>query len=706
MKSKNLQLKLCFTLTMAILLAFVSEAQISPTQASLNAPAGRIKNMLEFAKAASQGRESKRDKVKQFQEKEDEEDHIGAYLYKLANPMHAVAKIKYLDPEKDITAPPASNYVEKVTSQHPGYVGLGNLPNGLNPSDAQIAAGPNHLVALANGDARIINKQTGAVISTSTLATFFAWSGFVFDPRIMYDPYGQRFVALALKDANNGCSAASVDSKFRILISNNSDPTQGWFYYEFDVDGANQTWMDFAKIGFNKDWICVSGNVRCGANPTGLYVIPRTAAYTGGSISYYFWNSIELGNPAFTYDMSIDKLYIVRTGNPNSSGTGYVDSWYINSTPQLFTSSSYGTSPWQAFATNSTGYPKQSGGPSFSAVNIFGHAIFNNAVYRNGALWFTHAVFLPSTGITNRVSTQWWNVNPTSGTVNQVGRIDDGTGATSEYYMSIGVNNQSDAVVTYSWFNSGFNPSAAYNFRNSADAAGQMPQGVVYYTGQVADGDGRGGDYSQCAVDPLDDQAFWVVNQVPDWETRFALIPGYYGCYTDATFGNNVWSGYTKNEATNSITSAEMIQSPSMVDYDAGGYITLTTGFSANEGCFFRATIDNCGGFTPARQKPGGPEMAKVDLSIENNKIPVDLSIYPNPTNTMFTIRYILNNDAPVRFAIYSTDMKLVTQKEYKQQSKGRYSETFDASHLQAGIYFAKIQRGNDIQTRKIVVVH
>ena len=703
MKSKNFQLKICFMLPLALAFAYVSEAQISPGSAVLNGPAGRIKNMLDQAKSESKQRSNKRERVKQFSEKEEEEDHIGAELYKMPNPMHATAQVKQFDPVKDVTAPPVAGYEEKLTSLHPGYVGLGNQPGGLDPSDAQIAAGPNHLVVLANADAKILNKQTGAVISTSSLATFFQWSGFVFDPRIMYDPYGQRWVALALKNSTNTC--ASVDSKFRVLISNNSDPTQGWFYYEFDVDGANQTWMDFAKLGFNKDWICISGNVRCGTNPIGLYVLPRTAAYAAGSISYFFWNSIELGNPAFTFDMSIDKLYIVRTGNPNSVGVGYTDTWYINSVPQLITSNSYGVAaPWQAFATNASGYPQQSGGPAFSAVNIFGHAIFNNAIYRNGALWYTHAIFLPATGATNRVSTQWWSVNPASGTVNQVGRIDDGSGATSEYYMSIGVNKNSDAVVTYSWFNGASNPSAAYNYRNAADGAGQMPQGVVYYNGQAADGDGRGGDYSQVAVDPIDDQSFWVVNQVPDWDTRFALIPGYYGCFTDATFGNSIWSGYTKNEASNSITSAEMIQSPSMVDYDAGGYISLTSGFSANEGSVFRATIDGCGGFRPARQK-SGITAAKISIATTPD-INDDLSIYPNPSNTVFNIRYKLKNDDNVKIMIFSTDMKLVRQIEYKKKSTGMHTEVIDASRMEAGIYFTKIQRGNDMQTRKIIVVH
>lgn len=694
-----------------VFLAFISlftKAQISGKPGFMQGPAGFIKDVHEMEKSPANLAFRQQNKlVEQFSENGGEkEERIGEEIYSQPNPMHATAKVLYIDERKNNSSPPENNFAQqKLTSQHPAYTAVGNKQNGLDPSDAQIAAGPNHLVVLANGDARILNKITGAVISQVTLAAFFQWSGFVFDPRIMYDPYGQRWVALALKDANKNCAA--VDSKFRVLISNSSDPTQGWYYYEFDVDAANVTWMDFAKIGFNKDWICVSGNVRCGTNPTGLYVLNKTQAYSAQSVNYFTWNSIELGTPAFTYDNSLDRLYITRTGNSNNGGTGYVDSWYISSSPQLFNGNSYGTSPWQAFATDSTRCPKQLGGQTNTSVNIFGHAMLSNCVYRNGSLWFTHAIFLPATGTTNRTSTQWWQVNPATGAVLQVGRIDDGSAATSEYYQSIGVNNQGDVVVTYSIYNASYYQSAAYNFRNSGDASGSLPNGVFYSSGGSTDGDGRGGDYSQCAVDPLDDQAMWVVNQVPNglWETRLSLIPGYFGCYTDANFGNNVWKGYTKNEASNSITSAEMIQAPSVVDYDAGAYIVLTTGFQANEGSYFAATIEGCGNLrTPNYRKPNTETAKPIETEslVEVNKV----IAYPNPATNSFRIRYNLEVQDKVRITLFSSDMKPVKTIELSKRPQGVNTETIDASKLPSDIYFVKFETNKISKTIKVAVVH
>lgn len=614
------------------------------------------------------------------------------------------AKVKYIDDNANTALPPSSPNAYKLTTQSPSFTGLGNQENGLTPSDAQIAVGLNHIVVLANNDARIINKQTGALISDVTLTAFFGWSGFVFDPRIFYDPYGQRFVALALQ--SSGCSS---DSRFRVLISNNSDPTQGWFWYEIDVDGANSHWLDFAMLGFNKDWIAVAGNSLCGAS-TGIWVLPKSTAYTGASITYYFWNSIYLAAPAFTFDNTIDKLYLVKSGNSNISGTGYVDSWYISgNAPSLTASYSYGTSPWQSFATDSAHCPKQLGGQTFTSVNIFGHAMTSNCVYRNGYLWFAHPVFLPATGTTNRSSLQWWQVNPATGAVQQVGRVDDGTGGISEYYPSLGVNAAYDVSLSYSIFSSSYYQSAAYNFRSSSDAAGTLPNAIFYYSGGAVDGDGRGGDYAQSAIDPLDDMSIWMVNQVPAstgyWETRYTFLPAYYGCYTDATFGNSNWSGNTKNEASNSITSAEMIQPYSNVEYDAGSYVTLSPGFVANQGSYFKALIDGCNGLRVGH--PKSTDVNRFDPIIANNSPDSEFtfSIFPNPNNGRFTIAYTCKESQKVDISIYNIQMQKVQSLSTETvELEGFHQQYVDLSHLTAGIYFCRATIGKQTLVRKVEI--
>nr|MBK9652176.1 T9SS type A sorting domain-containing protein [Bacteroidota bacterium] len=702
-------------IAMLCMMAIGANAQttINGTAGTLNGPGGTIKDI----KAAEQSPANIRYKgetkiVDQFFAKEiddDDEQSIERLMNEMQftkdNSMRKSAPFYQIDENKQVSAPPTFEPGQKVTSQSPARTGLGNQQGGLDPSDAQIAAGPSHIVLLANDDARIINKQSGAVISDVTLAAFFGMTGFVFDPRIMYDPYGQRFVALALNGATQTCGAGNVNSFFRLLISYNSDPTQGWYWYDIDVDASNTAWMDFAMIGFNKDWICVAGNILCG-NAPGIYVLNKAQVYAAASANFYYWNSLWLAAPAFTYDNAIDRLYLVKTGNPNLNNTGYIDSWYINSVPQLVQASSYGTSPWQAFATDSLKCPKQlGGGTTFSAVNIFGASMLSNCVYRNGLLWCTHPIFLPATGNTNRASTQWWSVNPAAPSISQVGRIDDGTGATSEYYPSLAVNSSSDVVLTYSIFNAAYYQSAAYNSRNSADALGTLPNGVFYYSGQSYDSDGRGGDYSQCAVDPLDQTSMWVVNQIPNgnWETRYSLLPGYYGCYTDASFGNNVWSGYTKNEASSSITSAEMIQSPSVVEYDAGGYVSLTPGFVANQGSQFTAYINGCGGARTMSDKNNIEAAAPQQKQKVESK---EIGVFPNPASNKCYITLGDMMDEKVNIKLYDMNLRLVKDlaTDLNIVTKQTILE-YDIAAMQPGAYFVKIESSQVNSLQKLIIV-
>src|SRR5262249_21236616 len=73
------------------------------------------------------------------------------------------------------------------------------------PPDPNGAAGPNHLVSVVNTSIDIINKSTGALISQTSLATFFGLSSsvFIFDPKVLYDQYGGRFYVVALEENDN-----------------------------------------------------------------------------------------------------------------------------------------------------------------------------------------------------------------------------------------------------------------------------------------------------------------------------------------------------------------------------------------------------------------------------------------------------------------------------------------------------------------------
>jgi hypothetical protein len=710
----------CF---MLLLLACVLPAQaqnVIPGQGHTSrGPAGRVKDVHEMERSPMNVKHTGPVKAADGEELgeeqgEERERARKEFEYNKTQNLQERSKatIFQFDPSKNVTAPATlPGPSGAITTQDPAQTFTGNVQDGSIPSDAQGAAGPEYFVALANGNARIINKLTGAVVSNMTLAAFFINFAGAFDPRIFYDPYGKRFVALALSGASRTC--ASVDSKFRLLISNNSNPTQGWYYYEFDFDASNAAWLDFARLGFNKDWIVMAGNSICGTARNSVYAFPKASAYAAQGFTFYNWPGIGMFAPAFTYDNALDKEYFVGVGNPNASGKGYIDTKYIAGfpTPSLFNSNSYATSsPWQAFCNSDAELPAQFGSSvKFSFVQTFGGAMHQSCVYRNGSLWAAHPVWLPATGTTTRSATQWWQVSPSTGAVQQVGRIDDGSGTVCTFYPSIAVNRNNDAVISYCIFSPNYYQSAAYNFRNAADPAGTVPRSSFYASGGNVNTSTRTGDYGETVVDPNDDVSIWAVNQISSstaeyFNTSVTMLPAYYGCYTDVTFGNATWLGNTKNEASSSITSAEMIQPNSNVVYDAGVRVVLSPGFKALAGSKFHAYINGCGGAAPGigagtDRNTESTQPVTMQQRVEPIKPVVGLEAFPNPTTSDVTLTYDLKeNEASGMLYVFAPNGKLIRQQNLTTISAGRQNMVVSFRDQASGVYTVTLQFGSGKQ--------
>ena len=79
-----------------------------------------------------------------------------------------------------------------------------------------------------NSQVRIQNRS-GTNLSTVSLNSF--WSSVnggsgTFDPKVLYDPYNNRWIAVACDDSRSATSA------FSLAVSANSDPTGTWYLYE------------------------------------------------------------------------------------------------------------------------------------------------------------------------------------------------------------------------------------------------------------------------------------------------------------------------------------------------------------------------------------------------------------------------------------------------------------------------------------------
>lgn len=410
------------------------------------------------------------------------------------------------------------------------------------PPDTHGAVGTNLVVTMLNSQVRVLTRG-GAIVSTVPLSTFWTSTNIgsftqVFDPRIVYDPYNNRWIASAAVEPD------SSNAGILIGVSRTSSPTNtgdaGWNLRRVKADASSIRFADFPMLGFNKDWIVVSANMywtsasgNVGFDRDNFYVFNKTNLYAGNFTSPTLLsdtNTPVSGSefPAVTYDNSASIVYIVKNFNGNFQGNGYVRMLSITggvSSPVL---NNAGTNPifvvvnatWDSFEPNSEAdFAPQLGLPSIKVQN--NDARIGNVVYRNGFLWFTHTVFLPAGGSPTHSAIQWWQVNPNVA-LTQFGRIEDATGTNYYAFPSIAVNRFNDVLIGFSRYSSNQYVSADYAFRAFNDSPNTMETERVLKAGEdsywkqqtnTTPFRNRWGDYSATCVDPVNDSGFWTVQE-------------------------------------------------------------------------------------------------------------------------------------------------------------------------------------------------
>jgi len=410
------------------------------------------------------------------------------------------------------------------------FLALGDDDTSI-PPDTHGAAGPSHLMVMLNTQVRIQNRTGTTNYLTTSLSNWWSSVGsftHVFDPRILYDPYEQRWIAVAVTDATKPSSALVIGA------SQTDDPTGSWYLTKLDADGSNTRWADYPSIGFNKRWIVVNVNMfstNAAQNYpfafSKVYMFNKTNVYAGGSSRVVTNLPISLGGtyvPAVTYDTNVVTEYLLQVWNSaytNANGQfrGSLRLYTITgaaTNPVFRATTNYPTTtrPWTNFAAQAN-FAKQTN----TSVKIdCGDGRIQNVSYRNGHLWCAHTIFLPYNASATRSAIQWWQIS-TNGAVPQVGRLDDPAAIKFYAYPSIGVNRFNDVLIGYSRFSSNQFPSANYAFRHFYDIPNSLGTDTVLKNGEgiyyktYGYGVNRWGDYSATMPDPANHIDFWTIQE-------------------------------------------------------------------------------------------------------------------------------------------------------------------------------------------------
>lgn len=78
---------------------------------------------------------------------------------------------------------------------------------------------------------------------------------------------------------------------------------------------------------------------------------------------------------------------------------------------------------------------------------------------------------------------------------------------------------------------------------------------------------------------------------------------------------------------------------------------------------------------------------------------------YPNPFNPTTTIAYQLASFSDVKLEVFDVLGRKVGTLVNSRQAAGTYRVNFNASHLASGVYFYRLQAGNFVQTKKMMLV-
>jgi hypothetical protein len=124
----------------------------------------------------------------------------------------------------------------------------------------------------------MLNWNTNAFVSKK-FSTFFQDStNFIFDPRVIYDPYWNRFVVLADGCTNCGNTTSNV-SILEVAISQTGDPSGAWYTYQIQLPIGTGNFADFPQLGMDLNSLIFTFNDFEGGGGSIAWALPIAKAY-------------------------------------------------------------------------------------------------------------------------------------------------------------------------------------------------------------------------------------------------------------------------------------------------------------------------------------------------------------------------------------------------------------------------------------------
>lgn len=200
----------------------------------------------------------------------------------------------------------------------------GNLASGSTPCDNTTAISNNGiLISAINTNIRAYDITSGTnFIFSKSLSAFAQPLGLTsskYDPKIVYDPYANRFIIVFL----NGFIPSN--SKIIVGFSTDDNPNNPWNLYSLPGNPYNDTsWSDYPAIEVNEHDLFITMNLlwpdsswQTGFKQTVIWQINKNDGYAGNTLNTTLWNGLQYNGT------KIRNLHPVREGMANYAANQY-----------------------------------------------------------------------------------------------------------------------------------------------------------------------------------------------------------------------------------------------------------------------------------------------------------------------------------------------------------------------------------------------
>jgi len=429
----------------------------------------------------------------------------------------------------------------------------------VEPPDPYGAAGQNHIVNVGNVSIQFFTK-TGTQQYHSSLKNFFAPlrpDYGVFDPKVLYDQYANRFVVVALEAYEVGNGDFFDMSRIMLAVSDDADPNGTWYFHSIDgmvnvpdptTPGASLVcWTDYPGFALDEEALYVTGNLfEFGTGDSygnRLWIVDKGLAkgglYDNGAAVVNIYDPATLTGVDFSGNYTLSQNF--RNMQPahvfGTAPTG-VGTWLalydgltngVEEFVDVIRVNNPLTSPtFTRFSINvgnieDTTIPIDFMAPQRGATSTidFGDRRTTNAVWRDNALYVATVIYPQSGADINQITAHWFKFDTSNAQALKLADQGNVGGEDLGWHVNTGwpavqVDSQGNMAIGFAASGPNLYPGAYYAVRAATD-----PAGTVRTAGTLAAGldtyainaTMRWGDYTSIALDPTDGVTFWAYNE-------------------------------------------------------------------------------------------------------------------------------------------------------------------------------------------------